>query len=207
LGVNLGKNKITPLDQALQDYRQLFHIFAPLADYLVINVSSPNTEGLRSLQARQALRALLSPLIAEKQAFLAIGRDPKQKSLPLLVKLSPDLEDNQLDDALEVILEVGVDGVIATNTTVDHHTAVSKIAFETGGLSGLPLRSRAINMVHQIHSRTQGKLPVIGVGGVDSPESARKMLDAGANLVQIYTGLVYQGPGLVRKILRGFDES
>ena len=206
LGINLGKNKSTPLDEAVEDYLKLFTHFAPLADYLAVNVSSPNTEGLRSLQARQALRGLLSPLVAAKRAFLSSEKDTQLKTLPLLVKLSPDLDENQLNEALEVLLEVGVDGVIATNTTIDHRSLASPLAGETGGLSGLPLRSRALQMIRHIHARTQGALPIVGVGGIDSPESTRQMLEAGASLVQVYTGLVYQGPGLVSKILRGLAE-
>ncbi len=206
LGINLGKNKDTPLGEAVKDYLQLFDLFAPLADYLAVNVSSPNTEGLRSLQAGLALHGLLSPLVDAKRAFLSRWNESQPKALPLLVKLSPDLDESQLDEALDVLLEVRVDGVIASNTTIDHRSTASPLAGETGGLSGLPLRERTLQVIRYIHARTQGSLPIIGVGGVDSPESARQMLEAGASLVQVYTGLVYQGPGLVSQILRGLGD-
>jgi dihydroorotate dehydrogenase len=199
LGVNLGKNKDTPLEEAAQDYLALLEKFAPLADYLAINVSSPNTTGLRRLQARQALDDLLAQLEKMRRAQEA----GLQKRLPLLVKLAPDLSDQELDDALEVIQGNEMDGVIATNTTLNRDNLRSSLAGESGGLSGAPLSERSTNMVRQIYQRSAGKLPVIGVGGVMSAEEARLKLDAGAVLVQVYTGLVYTGPGLVKRILLG----
>ena len=196
LGVNLGKNKDTPLEQADQDYLALLRIFAPLADYLAINVSSPNTVGLRRLQARDMLEGLLAALIAERAAQVhSLG-----KKLPLLVKLAPDLTDDELEDALVAIVNTGVDGVIATNTTLSRQDVHSRLAGESGGLSGAPLTTRSRNMVAQIVQRTAGRLPVIGVGGIMDPADAQAMLDAGACLVQVYTGLVYAGPGLVHRI-------
>lgn len=197
LGVNLGKNKDTPLEKAAQDYLALVEKFAPLADYLAINVSSPNTTGLRRLQARQALDDLLAQLHQMRRAQEA----GLKKRLPLLVKLAPDLTDQELDDALEVIQGNQMDGVIATNTTLSQDNLHSPLAGESGGLSGAPLRERSTHVVCQIYQRSGGKLPVIGVGGVMSPEDARAKLDAGAVLVQVYTGLVYAGPGFVRRIL------
>jgi len=208
LGLNLGKNKDTPLESAAQDYLTLLRAFAPLADYLAINVSSPNTVGLRRLQVREALEDLLAQLNRERQAqVLQLGRP-----VPLLVKLAPDLTDDELDDALEVLVRTGMDGVIATNTTLSREGLKSpKVAsvlrtsqspaIEAGGLSGAPLRQRSTQLVKKIYSRTGGKLPIIGVGGVMSPDDAREKLDAGAWLVQVYTGLVYAGPGLVKNIL------
>ena len=196
LGVNLGKNKDTPLEQADQDYLALLRIFAPLADYLAINVSSPNTVGLRRLQARDMLEGLLAALIAERAAQVhSLG-----KKLPLLVKLAPDLTDDELEDALVAIVNAGVDGVIATNTTLSRQDVHSRLAGESGGLSGAPLTTRSRIMVAQIVQRTAGRLPVIGVGGIMNPADAQAMLDAGACLVQVYTGLVYAGPGLVHRI-------
>jgi dihydroorotate dehydrogenase len=198
LGVNLGKNKDTPLESAIEDYLALIEVFAPLSDYLVINVSSPNTEGLRSLQARQALERLLVPLMRlcqEKRARL-------DRSLPLLVKLAPDLTDAELDDALDAITSAGVSGVIATNTTLSRPDVSRPLALEAGGLSGAPLSGLSTRMVRRIHTRTGGMLPIIGVGGVMSAADARAKFDAGATLVQVYTGLVYAGPGLVQSILR-----
>ena len=196
LGVNLGKNKDTSLETAAGDYLSLMDIFAPLADYLAINVSSPNTVGLRSLQARDALSNLLE-LLLKRRAELDL-----KKRLPLLVKLAPDLDQQELDDALDVLLSTGVEGVIATNTTVSRAGLDSPLASESGGLSGAPLGGRSTNMIRQIHLRTGGKLPIIGVGGVMGADHAKAKLDAGATLVQVYTGLVYAGPGLVRKIKR-----
>jgi dihydroorotate dehydrogenase len=195
LGVNIGKNKDTPLERASQDYLELMRLFTPLADYLAVNVSSPNTVGLRRLQGRQELDSLLRDLYKESLSQdLNLG-----KHVPILVKLAPDLT----SDALEVITSNGMDGVIATNTTVSREGLRTPLAQEAGGLSGKPLQAKSLEMVRAINRRTQGKLPVIGVGGIDSPDSARAMLEAGASLVQVYTGLIYQGPGLVRQIVKG----
>jgi len=207
LGVNLGKGKDTPLPEAYRDYSTLMDVFAPLADYLVINVSSPNTLGLRQLQARRELEALLSELVRKRNQpspRMGGGVWGENMKTPLLVKLSPDLNDSELDDALEVILAAGIDGVIAANTTIQRDAiAGNPLAGESGGLSGLPLRALSTQMVRKIAQRSGGKLPIIGVGGVDDAASAREKLDAGASLVQVYTGLVYRGPGLVKIILRG----
>lgn len=198
LGVNLGKNAATPLENAAADYLSLLQTFTPLADFLVINVSSPNTAGLRRLQARHALQELLSLLGQERQAQQAhLGR-----AIPLLVKLSPDLTQAELDDAVEVILRTGMDGVIATNTTLDRQGLCSPLAEEVGGLSGAPLRERSTAMIRHIHKRTEGRLPIIGVGGIMDPAGAQEKLDAGAIMIQVYTGLIYRGPGLVKEILQ-----
>lgn len=199
LGVNLGKDKDTPLEGAAEDYLALMERFAPLADYLAINVSSPNMVGLRRLQARQALEALLRALSNRREQLSGEGR----RRIPMLVKLAPDLDEAELDDALEAILNTGMDGVIATNTTVERHQLNSQHAVEAGGLSGAPLTGRSTHMIHLIHRHTGGKLPIIGVGGVMSPSDARQKLEAGATLVQVYTGLVYSGPGLVKRIISG----
>lgn len=198
LGVNLGKNKDTPLENASEDYLALMHVFAPLADYLAINVSSPNTVGLRRLQGRQALEALLDPLVRLRQQLRAQLNRP----LPLLVKLAPDLTEGELDDALEAIQRAGVDGVIAVNTTLSRAGVSSPLAAEAGGLSGAPLGELSLRIIHQIHARTGGSLPVVAAGGVMNAADARLRLDAGATLVQVYTGLVYAGPGLVQSIVR-----
>lgn len=195
VGVNVGKNKDTPLDDAPAEYAALVTRFAPLADYLALNVSSPNTVGLRQLQGRAALEALLAPVVA--------ARDALSPRVPLLVKLAPDLDDAALDAALGAMLDAGVDGVIATNTTTDRAGLRSVAAAEAGGLSGRPLAARATAMVAEIHRRTGGRLPIIGVGGVATAADARARLDAGATLVQLYTSLVYEGPGVVRRIVRG----
>ncbi len=199
LGVNIGKNKDTPLEHADNDYIQLLRSFATLADYLTINISSPNTVGLRRLQEREALDHLLSKINKEREQLT----DIIPGHLPILVKLAPDLSDSELDDALDVILSNNMDGVIATNTTLSREGLKSQMALENGGLSGQPLFLRSQDMVGKIYQRTGGKLPVIGVGGIFNASGAQKMLDTGAVLVQVYTGLIYEGPSLVKKILQG----
>jgi dihydroorotate dehydrogenase len=197
VGVNIGKNKDTTLEQAAADYVSLFHTLAPLADYLAINVSSPNTPGLRTLQTRQALEGLLAPLSAARAGLAA----RTARRVPLLVKLAPDLTDPELDGALEAILACGMDGVIQGNTTLSRPALASPQSAETGGLSGLPLQSLALAALRRTVARLNGRLPVIASGGVMDPAGARARLDAGAALVQLYTGLIYQGPALVRDIL------
>ena len=194
LGVNLGKNKDTPLENAAEDYISLMQIFAPLADYLTINVSSPNTVGLRRLQGREMLEGLLGALAAERKALA--------KKPPVLVKLAPDLSDGELDDALETIVRAGMDGVIATNTTLGREGLRSSHRDETGGLSGDPLRARSEAVLAQVVKRLGGRLPVISAGGIMGPEDAKRRLDMGAALVQVYTGMIYAGPGLAQKIIR-----
>jgi dihydroorotate dehydrogenase len=198
LGVNIGKNKDTELETAAQDYIALLKKFYPLADYLAVNVSSPNTVGLRRLQARDALDHLLGALSAERviQASL-VG-----KTLPILVKLAPDLADDELDDALAAIQGNRMDGVIATNTTLSRDGIKSPLAQQVGGLSGAPLTRRSRDMVVKITRRTNDRLPVIGVGGIMTPADAQAMFDVGAILVQVYTGLIYAGPRLIQKILK-----
>jgi dihydroorotate dehydrogenase len=193
IGVNIGKNKTTPNEEAARDYLTLLDTFAPLADYLAVNISSPNTIGLRRLQGRDYLEKLLSEL-AKKRATYA-------KTIPILVKLAPDLDDNELDDALDAITNTGMEGVIATNTTISRKNLQSELKNQVGGLSGAPLRDMSRNMVLAIHRRTAGRLPIVGVGGIMTPDDAKRMMDSGASLIQIYTGLIYSGPGLVRRIL------
>ncbi len=203
LGVNIGKNKDTPNEEAARDYLALQEIFTPLADYLAINVSSPNTLGLRRLQARDQLEALLSEL-SQKRVQMVDQGSPR---IPILVKLAPDLEDSELEDALAAIANTGMDGVIVSNTTIsregldlgsdEHRTK----ACQTGGLSGAPLNRRSTEMVRSVHRLTNGKMPIVGVGGIMDYNGAREKLDAGASLVQVYTGMVYAGPGLVRQIV------
>ena len=194
LGVNLGKNKDTPLEKAVNDYITLMKTFDGLADYLAVNVSSPNTIGLRRLQGREMLEDLLGQIKVE-------GQRSKVKC-PILVKLAPDLEDEELEDAVGVIVDSGMDGVIVTNTTLGRLELRSPHQGETGGLSGGPLRVRSETVLRQVLKRLNGRIPVISVGGIMSPEDAKRRLDMGAALVQIYTGLVYAGPGLVQKIIR-----
>ena len=207
LGVNIGKNKETPLERAGEDYLALLRTFAPLADYLAVNVSSPNTPGLRTLQSQAALEGLLRPLAEERaaqvraaQARAAQGRT-LGRPVPLLVKLAPDLTEPEVDDALGAILATGMDGVILSNTTLRREGLRSPRAAETGGLSGDPLRALNTEMVRRVARTVGGKLPIIASGGVMSPEDYRQKLDAGATLVQLYTGLIYAGPSLVKRVL------
>ena len=199
LGVNLGKNKDTPLDEAARDYLTLIEQFSPLADYLAINVSSPNTVGLRSLQAFDPLHALLVRLAEKRQSM----EEKLDHRVPILVKLAPDLSDQELDDALDAIMRSGMDGVIATNTTISRDGVKSPLSRESGGLSGVPLNKRSTKMISDIYSRTSGRLPIIGVGGIMNAQDAQAKLDAGASLIQIYTGLVYSGPSLAKEIVIG----
>lgn len=194
VGVNLGKNKLTPNDRAGDDYGALVERFAPLADYLVVNVSSPNTPGLRELQSRDALAELLRGLVARRGPHVRV---------PLLVKLAPDLDDAALDRSLEAILDARIDGIVATNTTLRRADLVSWDERQPGGMSGAPLEARATDMVRAIVDRTAGKLPVIAAGGVMSADDVQRKLDAGAALVQVWTGFVYRGPMFPRQLLLG----
>jgi dihydroorotate dehydrogenase len=191
LGVSLGKSKVTPLDEAVEDYVRSARVLRGLADYFAVNVSSPNTPGLRSLQDPEQLTALLAALRGE------VG------DTPVLVKIAPDLTEHAIGELLEVCERGGVAGLIATNTTLSRDGVVggdARLAGEAGGLSGRPLAARAREVVTFVCKRSP--LPVIGVGGILAPADAVALLDAGASLVQVYTGLIYRGPGLVRAINR-----
>jgi len=196
LGVNLGKNKDTPLERAVFDYEDGMDRLGPVADYLVVNVSSPNTPGLRELERRDKLEPLLARLVARRDEIA--GR--AERVLPLLVKLSPDLDDTALDEALAAVEATSVDGLIATNTTLDRPELRSRRRDEPGGLSGAALAARSTAFVRAVHRRTGGRLPIVASGGVMGPADARAKLEAGASLVQLYTGLVYEGFGLLRRI-------
>lgn len=191
VGLNIGKGKDTPLERAHEDYLACYRRLRGLGDYFVVNISSPNTPGLRQLQEKGFLRGLLQPLAAEVRAQAA--------PTPLLVKIAPDLSEAQLADLVEVLIEARIDGVVATNTTLDKSGVGLQ---ETGGLSGAPLREKSTQMVRFIHQLTQGRLPIIGVGGIFTGDDAREKLDAGAALVQVYTGFVYEGPGMALRICR-----
>ena len=198
LGVNLGKNKDTPNEQAAYDYLALLQNFAPLADYLAINVSSPNTVGLRSLQGRDALQGLLTQIRYQRD----IEQTRLKKRLPVLVKLAPDLSEKELEEAIGVIIDTGMDGVIATNTTLGRDGLQSALRAETGGLSGRPLTRMSDEVLERVVKLVAGRIPVVGVGGVMGPDDARRKLDLGASLVQVYTGMIYAGPGLVKDIVK-----
>ncbi len=199
VGVNIGKSAAAPLEGAAADYEASFDRLAPLADYVVINVSSPNTPGLRDLQAPDQLRALLGRLAARNRV-LPPGRTGRPR--PLLVKLSPDLTPAELEAALAAATAAGIDGVVATNTTTSRAGLQTPFE-EPGGLSGRPLAARARAVVATVHRLTGGRLPIIGVGGLFTADDVRAMLEAGATLVQLYTGFVYGGPLTVWRICRG----
>jgi dihydroorotate dehydrogenase len=190
LGISLGKSKVTPLDDAVADYLASYRALRGHGDYFAINVSSPNTPGLRALQDREHLDALLAALVGEK---------------PVLVKIAPDLTEPAIAELLAVCLDRGAAGIIATNTTLGRDglaAADAPRAAQAGGLSGRPLTARAREVVSFVHRETGGALPVIGVGGIMRPDDANRLFDAGASLVQLYTGFIYRGPGLTRAIAR-----
>jgi dihydroorotate dehydrogenase len=197
LGVNIGKQKTTSLVDAVHDYRLLMDIFAPLADYLAVNISSPNTPELRRLQERGYVEALLAKLAVRRAELV----DRLERPVPVLVKLAPDLDDDQLVTSVDAVIGAGLDGIIATNTTISRQGIHHRLAGEDGGLSGAGLTARSTEVIRAIDSHTGGSLPIVGVGGIMSPGDARAKIEAGATLVQIYTGLVYEGPGLVRRIV------
>jgi len=204
LGVSVGKQKETPLAEARGDYRLCLRAVYPHSDYLAINVSSPNTPGLRELQGGRYLEHLLTELMHESAGLARTHGIPPR---PLLVKIAPDLSDAELEEILIAVEASGVPGLIATNTTVARTGLRGAARDEAGGLSGRPLEARATEIVARVRERTGGRLPVIGVGGVEDAETARRKLEAGALLVQLYTSLVYRGPGIVGRILRGLPGS
>ncbi|WP_438482670.1 quinone-dependent dihydroorotate dehydrogenase [Oleiharenicola lentus] len=195
LGINLGKSKVTTLDKAQEDYLGSFRLLADHADYVVVNVSSPNTPGLRELQDASWLQPLLAALVAENQSRVAAGKTRR----PLLLKIAPDLNFAQIDAALGVIADLKLDGVIATNTTLARPGSLSAVN-EAGGLSGRPVQKRSTEIINYIARTTNGRLPIIGVGGIMDEAGAGEKLDAGATLVQLYTGLIYRGPFFAREI-------
>ena len=190
VGINLGKSKITPIENAVDDYVYSFRLLAPLSDYVVLNVSSPNTPGLRSLQEHAALEQLLA----------AICRENETARKPVLLKIAPDLSIAELEQIIAACEQHAVAGLIATNTTLDH-SAIPSARDQTGGLSGRPLREKSTQFVRAISSRSS--LPVIASGGIADAASAREKFEAGAQLLQVYTGYVYRGPGLLREIAQG----
>ena len=194
IGVNIGKGKDTPLAQAAEEYAALFEDVHPLADYVAINVSSPNTLQIRRLQARDYLDDLLSQV--------ARARDTLAPRKPVLVKIAPDLSEAEIDDVLAAIDLAGIDGLIATNTTLGRGGVPDRCRDLKGGLSGSPLSARSTEVIRYVARRTQGRLPIIGVGGIMDAAGAVEKLQAGATLLQLYTGLVYAGPSLVRDINR-----
>lgn len=196
VGGNIGKNKDTPNEQAADDYLKCFDALYEYVDYFVVNVSSPNTPGLRELQEKEPLTRLLATINQRN------GEKPQRR--PVLLKIAPDLSNEQLDDILTILNETGIDGIIATNTTIDRQglrTAQSEVeAIGAGGLSGKPVLNRSNEVIRYLRIKAGPKLPIIGVGGIHSAGDAVEKLRAGADLVQVYSGLVYEGPGLVNRI-------
>lgn len=194
IGGNIGKNKITPNDQATDDYRICFDALHPWVDYFVVNVSSPNTPNLRELQEKAPLKALLNTL-KERNKNYEVQR-------PILLKIAPDLTNEQLDDIIEIVKETQIDGVIATNTTIDRTGLKSKNVTQigAGGLSGKPLSGRSTEVIRYLSEKSNKAFPIIGVGGIHSAADAIEKLDAGADLLQLYTGFIYEGPKLISEI-------
>jgi len=208
LGVSIGKSKTAPIENAVEDYLRSFEIVHPVADYIAVNVSSPNTPGLRELQKAEQLEALL-------QALQRRNRELSEQSsgarlTPLLVKLAPDLGPEDLKDIVDVVKKTGVAALVATNTTTRREglrTAKDEIAaFGEGGLSGLPLRKRSTNMIATLYNLTSGVVPIIGVGGIFTAEDAWEKICAGASLIQLYTGFIYEGPRIVQEINEGLQQ-
>lgn len=199
VGGNIGKNKLTPNENAVDDYLFCLEALHPHVDYFVVNVSSPNTPNLRDLQEKEPLKQLLQ---AVKTA-----NDLKEKPKPILLKIAPDLTNGQLDDIVEIIQETEIAGVIATNTTLDRSqltAAKTEVeAIGAGGVSGKVLAKRSTEIIRYLHQKSGGSFPIIGVGGIFSAEDAIEKLNAGASLVQVYSGMVYEGPGLIKKINKG----
>lgn len=200
LGINIGKNFDTPVEQAADDYLICLRKAWPLASYIVVNLSSPNTPGLRTLQYGEELRRLLT-LLKQEQLML---QQADGRHVPLVVKIAPDLSEEEVGLIASALLEFRIDGVIATNTTLSREgVADNPLHSEAGGLSGAPLRLAATRVVAQLAKALDGQIPIIGVGGIASLADAQEKLDAGASLIQIYSGFIYQGPPLVRQIVEG----
>lgn len=199
VGGNIGKNKTTPNDRAVDDYLTCVDAMHAHVDYFVVNVSSPNTPGLRELQDKEPLTALLRAVVKRN-----VGHPGKR---PVFLKIAPDLTDGQLDDIVDIVLSEGVDGVVATNTTISREglatDSESVSAMGPGGVSGAPVRARSTEVIRHLAAKSQGQFPIIGVGGIDSVEAAHEKLDAGASLVQVYSGMIYQGPGLPSRLVQG----
>ena len=197
VGGNIGKNKSTPNEEAWKDYEICFKELHPYVDYFVVNVSSPNTPGLRELQEKSSLRKIL--------VHLQMINNGKAQAKPILLKIAPDLSQEQIDDVIELAIEIKLDGIVATNTTISREklSPKSEVASkEAGGLSGLPLKQKSTEIVQYISQKANGHLPVIASGGIFTGEDAKEKLHAGASLVQVWTGFIYEGPLIVKKILK-----
>ncbi|UIR57652.1 quinone-dependent dihydroorotate dehydrogenase [Sphingobacterium sp. SRCM116780] len=201
IGGNIGKNKVTPNEQAVDDYIYCFNALFDYVDYFVVNVSSPNTPGLRDLQEKEPLKQILNTL----QGL----NEQKTNKKPILLKIAPDLTDSQLDDIVEIVQETHIAGVIATNTTISREGLRSEehLVKETGGVSGAPLTKRSTEVIRYLSNKSNRSFPIIGVGGIHSAADAIEKLDAGASLVQIYTGFIYEGPALITNICKGIVQA
>lgn len=203
-GINIGKNAATPLNNAIKDYLIGLRGVYNHADYVSINVSSPNTRNLRDLQHAQTLNQLLRALNLERQQLA----DSTGKYVPLVVKIAPDLDRHQIESIASILRQNSIDGVAATNTTLSRHLIEQHpLAHEVGGLSGPPLQNAATEVIAMLYQNLQDEIPIIGIGGIDSPQSALQKLDAGAKLIQVYTGFIYHGPGLIKALLDAFAQS
>lgn len=196
IGINLGKNKDTPNDEAVEDYLKGLSLLYPYGDYFVINVSSPNTKGLRDLQQIDALRKLLTKMVQKRESLTK----KTQLHRPILLKIAPDLSNDELTEIVTTALATNIDGLIATNTTLSRDGLKSASKNEAGGLSGKPLKERSTEIIRSIYRITRGQIPLIGVGGIFSGQDAFDKIKAGANMIQVYTGLIYQGPMIAKKI-------
>jgi len=197
IGGNIGKNKLTPNEEAWKDYEMCFKELHPYVDYFVVNVSSPNTPGLRELQEKESLRKILR--------HLQMINNGKAVAKPILLKIAPDLTTEQLDDVIDLALEIQLDGLVATNTTIDREGLEHNFDIgtkQTGGLSGKPLQKRSTEVVKYIFEKTKGEIPIIASGGIFTGEDANEKFEAGASLVQVWTGFIYEGPAIVKKICK-----
>ncbi|KAA3633135.1 MAG: quinone-dependent dihydroorotate dehydrogenase [Bacteroidetes bacterium] len=196
VGGNIGKNKVTPNEEAQKDYEICFEALFPLVDYFVVNVSSPNTPGLRELQEKEPLTKLLNTLQNLNKA--------KEAPKPILLKIAPDLTNEQLDDILEIVKDTDINGIIATNTTISREGLTTPTdSIGAGGLSGDPLREHSTEIISYLRKNGHPDMVIIGVGGISSPEAALEKLEAGADLIQVYSGMIYEGPGLMKRINKG----
>ena len=200
---NLGKSKLTPLDEAKDDYSTSLNRLWPYIDLFVINVSSPNTPGLRELQHGEHLKGILEEC---QQANRVCAQQNDAAEKPLLIKVAPDLSGSELESILDMAISCGIDGIIATNTTLERPNTTHKVYKEQGGCSGLPLRQQSTEMIRHIYAYTNGKLPIVGVGGIMNAEDAWEKITAGATLLQAYAGFVFEGPGLTKTIVNGLSK-
>jgi len=198
IGGNIGKNKTTPNEDAWKDYEICFKELHPYVDYFVVNVSSPNTPGLRELQEKESLRKILTHLQSQNSKF--------KSQKPILLKIAPDLTQEQIDDVIDLAIEIKLDGLVVANTTINRNNLTTQDSRLTkigaGGLSGLPLKYRSTEIVKYIHQKTKGQIPIIASGGIFTAEDAKEKFNAGASLVQVWTGFIYEGPGIVEQICK-----